>query len=436
MPVWYWRMIVPLCYHISLVLGYLIEGQKDSLAWIILRNIASLFFYFAIMYAHSQFRWRDFLRSNDMAEWNKVYKHILDKNPSSIAVINVAGKVVYSNEGFQELSQNNAEDSLFKSLSDLKLRDLLGDYINSRKSHVNVDPQNVGSMGSGLFLERSFLRPLTATQKRLSRKSISHTIYTSFLDLESLLTHYRSLLDDGFLDNGDQIIFDGKFKMKKQQNPMKLLHKNSLRDGNKLSERESKNTYLTLSYEVIIRPMPENKKLIVILNDTTERDIIANLENNSEYKDKILASVSHELRTPLNWNLGFLQAMMENKIIPKSAKTNYLTPAWRAGLILGHVIDDILDYSEANRDGISLSLEKKPLIDTFKYCFDLYEHAFNSLRAPKKFFRGLELKFHFSGQIKVRNSKLSKNPNFESPENLINLVTPSWLFSDIKKSVI
>lgn len=40
--------------------------------------------------------------------------------------------------------------------------------------------------------------------------------------------------------------------------------------------------------------------------------MVKKLENQNEYKMRMLASVSHELRTPLNCSISMLQIMREN----------------------------------------------------------------------------------------------------------------------------
>ena len=42
----------------------------------------------------------------------------------------------------------------------------------------------------------------------------------------------------------------------------------------------------------------ENEYIILILRDTTQRDLLIALEETNRYKDQLLASVSHELRAP------------------------------------------------------------------------------------------------------------------------------------------
>ena len=55
----------------------------------------------------------------------------------------------------------------------------------------------------------------------------------------------------------------------------------------------------------------DEESFILILRDTTHRDIIVTLEDNNNFKDSMLSSLSHELRTPLNTNLNLLQLAID-----------------------------------------------------------------------------------------------------------------------------
>ena len=54
----------------------------------------------------------------------------------------------------------------------------------------------------------------------------------------------------------------------------------------------------------------QNPCLLVVISDITDKEIISNLEEVSEYKTKTLNTVSHEMRTPLNGIIGFLETAL------------------------------------------------------------------------------------------------------------------------------
>jgi signal transduction histidine kinase/HPt (histidine-containing phosphotransfer) domain-containing protein len=73
-------------------------------------------------------------------------------------------------------------------------------------------------------------------------------------------------------------------------------------------------------------------------------------------KTKFLANVSHEIRTPLNTILGMAEMLTETG--PRPEQTRYLGALQRAGEHLLSLVDDVLDVSRIEADG--LTLEKSP----------------------------------------------------------------------------
>jgi len=85
--------------------------------------------------------------------------------------------------------------------------------------------------------------------------------------------------------------------------------------------------------------------LILILRDTTHRDVLVSLEGNTTFKDSVLSSISHELRTPLNTNLNLLDIALKDVNIPQETRESLLLPAHQSGKLLQSLINDVLDYS-------------------------------------------------------------------------------------------
>ena len=372
MPIWFLRTIIPGSYCLGVCIAY-VKFNYPHLEWVLARNIANFMFFFVFSWVFHRFYLKQFVKNNEIGEWNKVYKDILERNPSGIFVMDTNGKLMYSNAYFNNLVQNNTQEAFLNSIISLKLRDMA---VSREEGFSSISPTSFPT-------EKHFAsRSTTLARKKMSTKDTRNTNIFFFATLSSLLEYYRTLLDNGRLDKEDQLIFDGKYSSRGATFMGRTNQTEGEKDKDRIKERQSEKDIfrgslrVTLSYEVILRPLPEYKKLIVILNDTTERDLIANLENNSEYKDKILASLSHELRTPLNGNLGLLQAAIDEKTVLNCIKNTFLIPAYRAGKILLHVIDDILDYSQSQSQGIILNLENKSLKETFEYCYGLYEHAF------------------------------------------------------------
>ena len=132
----------------------------------------------------------------------------------------------------------------------------------------------------------------------------------------------------------------------------------------------------------------DNKVIVANISDTTERDRLLSLQDNSKYKTRLLASVSHELRTPLNGSINFTEQALSSPDVPQTVKEKYIVPALRSNKLLLCLINDILDFSQIEANKLRLVFEPKSVIQTAKECIELLE-----IQASKK---GLELKLESS----------------------------------------
>lgn len=90
----------------------------------------------------------------------------------------------------------------------------------------------------------------------------------------------------------------------------------------------------------------DNRFIILLIRDTTQRDLVLTLDATNKYKDHLLASVSHELRTPLNGNINLLEVAISEESVPKNTKNNLLIPALKSSMFLLNIINDFLDFSQ------------------------------------------------------------------------------------------
>ena len=81
---------------------------------------------------------------------------------------------------------------------------------------------------------------------------------------------------------------------------------------------------------------------------------LVDLEEAMRAKDQFLARMSHELRTPLTAVMGFTNLLSKEE--DETEQRKHLRMIQRCSAILLTVIDDILDFSRANGDGITLKL--------------------------------------------------------------------------------
>ena len=135
---------------------------------------------------------------------------------------------------------------------------------------------------------------------------------------------------------------------------------------------------------LIYQEMPS---LALIFTDITERNLVVQLQDTNDYKNRLLASVSHELRTPLNASLNFIQAAIEDPQIPIHISEDFLAPSLTSNQLLLHLINDILDFSQMSANKLRLTYEKCDVGKTLGDCVNLMK-----LQASKK---GLELLLEF-----------------------------------------
>ena len=131
-----------------------------------------------------------------------------------------------------------------------------------------------------------------------------------------------------------------------------------------------------LEIKIMFTTFREKPALALIFSDITERNLVTALQENNEYKNRLLASVSHELRTPLNASINFTLAALEHPDLmslpaASNIKENYLLPALRSNQLLLHLINDILDFSQMSANKLRLVYEKHDVLTTLEECVNL-----------------------------------------------------------------
>ena len=309
---------------------YQVHGEAGGVVWG--RCIVAMIDVVLVCWFSSLFRWKLFLRRTDSEAWHQIYKLILNRVPNATAVINLDGKITYSNHEFHKLCPK--EFRLFSDkLIHLKRRRIQAE---SEEIALNIDSPLVNPSS------RPMLTKFTACEPR------SNAILEKTDNLTILLEQAKYLLKEGEEEkkiiDGDFWIFDGDY---------------TIEDNKKLT------------FEVTLSFMTDYQAVILILRDTTDHARLIALESNNNYKDRLLASVSHELRTPLNGNLSLIEAANHHKDIPKEVKVQYLVPAYRSGRLLLHLINDILDFSQITAQKLRLNYESVSLRDALSNCYQL-----------------------------------------------------------------
>ncbi len=88
-------------------------------------------------------------------------------------------------------------------------------------------------------------------------------------------------------------------------------------------------------------------------------------EEASRLKSEFLANTSHELRTPLNGMLGFLKLVLEGMADDPEEQQDFIQEAYRSGLHLLNIINDILDIAKIEAGKMELELGQVRLHELF-----------------------------------------------------------------------
>ena len=119
------------------------------------------------------------------------------------------------------------------------------------------------------------------------------------------------------------------------------------------------------------------RKFIIILRDTTQRDILATLESNNKFKDNVIASVSHELRTPLNGFRALVESCIQDTTVSREVKETYIAPALRCATLLSFIVNDILDYSLLSAQKLKMNINKIDLFQLLQNCSELIKNHYS-----------------------------------------------------------
>ena len=349
-PLWIMKTLLPLAVSLGLAHAIIEKGPHNQFV-LLFRIVSSSVYFIALYVLKDLLRKKIFMKRVKDETWNRIQKQILASIPTSIAILDILPKkIIYVNEEFKKWSKGNNHEEFFSKVTNLtRIKDKKELFMSLVDRNVDGSLQYGGSFN----LESSPERNLKSVDIALVENG-SHQQEESF-DFPSL-SHLLNTLYTFY-----QLGSNGKLK--------KFIY-----DGTYYESPEN-----THSFEIKIICI-ENGKAIIMLNDTTQRDLVVSLKGNNQFKDNLLASISHELRTPLNGSLAFLESAVNSQEDSSiSLKDAYLVPALRSSRLLLHIINDILDYSQLGSSTIKLAIQEFSIVQTIQECYSLLE-----LQAQKK----------------------------------------------------
>lgn len=343
-----------------------------------------------LLYSKERVQKIKFLRTFSLKRTEQTLKIILNNIPENIAVLNTSGDLIYYNDYLDicfNITEESGEDiDLFSKFFSVKPRERY--KVFSPESFTDAEKNSIKPT-KGKMMRKMLSRKLTFTTTQNSNPRVvppnphlkaedeftskkqdalnmsnleksglsdSKNIKDSHASLTEALTfieHFSTLQEviDFFVRNlpamrtysnkeNNFFIFDAKFRHD-EDSPVKYYE-----------------------IKISLASFEGEESFVVILRDTTHRDIIVTLENNNNFKDSVISSISHELRTPLNTILNMLDYSIKESGIPKELAEEFLVPAHQSGKLLQSLIHDILDYSLHLAGKLDITKKSKSLANT------------------------------------------------------------------------
>jgi len=188
------------------------------------------------------------------------------------------------------------------------------------------------------------------------------------------------------------------------------------------------------NFDITITPVTWERSpaIMITLENVTYKKELADLKLAQENKDLLIATVSHELRTPLHGVLGLIQ-IIEPKV-QQSEILEYLSLCKDNAHLLLNLVNSLLDHQQIQYGEIKLNPAKIHLQTCIKSVFGLFTFLANQKNIQlsaiiegdvpsyittdenrlKQILINLvsnALKFTFSGEITIKISHDSENPN-------------------------
>jgi len=155
-----------------------------------------------------------------------------------------------------------------------------------------------------------------------------------------------------------------------------------------------RDSYKSIPIEIQVSQCQEETQgtfMIMVLRDTSQRDIIATRSSNNRFTDNLVSSLSHEFKTPLNGALNFLDLAIADSRIPPEPKEECLIPAKNSAELLSFMIYDAIDFSLISARELNIQYELANLNEILEKCVQLIQ-----MQAKKK---GLMILYEFDPSL-------------------------------------
>ena len=169
--------------------------------------------------------------------------------------------------------------------------------------------------------------------------------------------------------------------------------------------------------EVKLTPMiiEGEPKIIIMLRDITERDVMRKMKELEDAKTKSLASVVHEFRTPLNSIMSLLESLKVR--MNSELYEEYIDPAFYSAKSLLTLTNDILDVAQIKQSKFKLVYQPFCLRKLIQDCMNMI-----SIQARLK---GVELLLDYDSKIQ---EEVVSDPN-RLQQIITNLASNSLKFT-------
>jgi len=335
----YWQLkIIPPVLALSVIMGYSIYYAPHNLASLLIRGITQMIYTAVLFYFEEKIKWSMVWVNLQQEKWMQVNDFILNNIPENIMILDLDGGVKFLSDYCKSFLEKCHIFSLDTKILYQKIQDL-----TEQQSTTPSSPSFINDQGQGG--ERHSTGNVLIEPKEPSQ---------NMKDLDELIFHFKSIINDGLLREKQFLIYNGKLK---------------------IEDHPDRSVELKLSYI----KQTDKEYIILIIRDTTQRDMLVTLSTTNKYKDQLLASVSHELRAPLNGNINLVESAINSGKVPEAIKENLLIPALRSSQFLLHLINDILDMSQIKEKKLRLVFQNGDLRETLKNTALLVE-----LQAKKK----------------------------------------------------